>query len=206
MPSSINYCRASDRIFTQGSQSVPFRPDSSVSVARRTLPAVAVSEDLRPLAQQLNTRLHAIRSLYRFTRSRTPFWYGQMITGVVLLCDGDQIDYVSSTYSDDDGVEVVVLTQRLVIQVRATDISKATELASLSTRAWSRSKLIAVEVTSEESVFGDSAFSDWPGKLTVRLDSDGEPTITLPLEEPEGGDDRDALRDIIRAATAQLRR
>lgn len=161
-----------------------------------------VPDDLRPIAQRINNQLGEIASFSRLRTRTHPYWYGRMLTELVLLAEGDEIVYVTGRLTDADA-EVVVVTQGRLARsvVTGTTITDPTIVST----AWPLRRLTAVSASANEPVFGGEPFADWPGHLVVQLSIAEGPTISLPLERGDSGADEDhVLRSILQAALTTL--
>jgi len=164
---------------------------------------MTIPDELRDVAQRLHREIVQHMSLYMFQAGApAPHWYGRMLSELVLLLDGEEIEYLTGIRNDTD-VEIIVFTKRLLLRSTATDL-RGDDPTVVST-AWPRDSITSATISAEESVFSNRAFADWPGRIAVTLETKGVGKITLPLERPNGRDGDTALHGLFRSVLEQLR-
>jgi len=152
---------------------------------------MAVPEELRPLTQELNSRLRESPSIYALTTAgRSPYWFGSVLSSVILLAEGDDLVYVSGRFDREAATAaIVVVTSRLVISVRVGSIEG--EMGTITVQGVPRDALIALGVQAGETPFSSEAFSGWPGELTITAEYAGlDDILELPLERVYDGNDQ----------------
>lgn len=166
---------------------------------------MAVPEGLRPLSRKLNIALRKHTSIYALGTARSPLWYGRMLTSLVLLTDGEEIEYVTGTYrADKHEAQVAVFTPSLVIDARATGIDG--DDAEMTVCAVARSAILSLATDADETVFSDSLLSQWPGALVVTATYTGLPeALTLPLETLQSDDKPGPVRNLLTSLKEDLR-
>lgn len=160
-----------------------------------------ISEDQQPTLREVTNRLRQINSIMRLTSGRAPFWFGRLLSDVILLIDGDSVEYVTGTLGDKSA-EIVIVTTHRIVRAIATDIDD--DDARATTTVHPRANISSVEVAAEESVYSNSVHSNWPGKLVLVLVM-GDSRLTLPLEASFDYDyEPDALRRLLYALLTEL--
>lgn len=149
-----------------------------------------IPEGLRKPAQTLNEAFKQSMSIYRFATGSSPLWYGLVLSELVLLVDDAEIVYATGRFeAAQSRARFLVMTDRLVIDVHVTKVSG--ELGEREIRAVRRSRIQSLGVEAGETPFSSSAFSDWPGAITITANYEGlGEQAVFPLER---GQERNEL-------------
>lgn len=99
-------------------------------------------------------------------------WYARLLTTLTVLVGEDSIVHGSATVTDDNTVDIVLVTERLVITGRVEDA--ALPGAACSPRAVSRTAIRSLEVEATMPVNDHHrVMHAWPGNLTITASFDG---------------------------------
>jgi hypothetical protein len=161
------------------------------------------------LAHDLNSRLRALRSWAPVVGGRAPYWYGQMLTGLVLTLGDGAVRLLTGAYVTDEtkfAARLIVFTDDLLVRVAVAGRSRQ-DVASVEISAIRRSSLQRFGVYGTTSVFEDSAYTYWPGSVSVKLRYEGEAKdVDLPLDMPAGEASKEELRALVATLPADLLR
>lgn len=165
-----------------------------------------VDEEYRPLAQDLNGRIRAHDEWGGVTRGRTPAWFGRMLTCLVLAIAPEEVEYLTTDMRSGNGRHIgrVVVFSASAVVVVDVEASAGDEEATITTTVRSRAGLKRYGLGAAESVFGDAAFSDWPGALTATVAYDDGLELELPLSPATNSRQRDELRALVASLRADF--
>lgn len=167
---------------------------------------MTVDVELQPNLKILNTALRNILSFRAASSGALPPWYGRVLSNVLLLVGQDTVEYLSGTVdAEARSVKLVVFTAELVVRVDVADWK--VDLATLSATATPRTSLIGIQVESDEGVFSEDMFSNWPTAIRLALTyADEVEPLRLPLEREMNGDHLGPLRNLLSQLRDDLKR
>ena len=161
------------------------------------------------LANDLNSRLRALRSWAPVVGGRAPYWYGQMLTGLVLTLGDGTVRLLTGAYVTDEikfAARLLVFTDDLLVRVTVAGRSKQ-DVASVEISAIRRAALQKFGVYGTTSVFEEGSYTYWPGSVSVKLRYEGESKdVDLPLDMPAGEASKEELRALVATLPADLLR
>lgn len=167
---------------------------------------MALDEEKRAIAKELNFRIEAHPDWTGSTSGRQPLWYGRMLTSLVIALGEESIKYLTAAYSAKDGnftAAIVIFTPTTLIVVNALGQTNANS-GEYSTVLSSRSELKRFTLAAETSVFNTEAFSDWPGALSTTLTYADGFNLSLPLGRSHDSTHRAELDLLIKSLRDDL--
>jgi hypothetical protein len=159
------------------------------------------------LTHDLNSRIRGLRSWAAVVGGRAPYWYGQLLTGLVLTLGDGTVRLLTGAYVTDEtkfAARLIIFTDDLLVRANIAGRSRQ-DVASVEISAIRRSALQRFGVYGTTSVFEDSAYTYWPGSVSVKLRYEGESKdVDLPLDMPAGEASKEELRALVATLPADL--
>ncbi|WP_324649863.1 hypothetical protein [Georgenia sp. H159] len=165
--------------------------------------------DYRATAQDINKRIQNGRD-YPF-HGRAPEEYGQLISSLVHLIHGDELQYLGSSFFENDNEnerhgDILAFTNRLVIRASITGGESSWADGTFTAEAFARADLTHMSVMSRHATF-NREMSPWPGRYSVALTYRSGVEVHLPASRyPVGteSEDLDRLVPTLRADLAHM--
>jgi hypothetical protein len=182
------------------------RPDR---IDAEEVPLVDLSVADQALTRDLNSRLRSLRTWSPVIGGRTtPYWYGQMLTGIILTLGDGSIRFLTGSYlAADDGrfaARVIVFTDEVLLRANVTGKNRE-DIANLDISAIRRSALQKFGVYGTTNALEQSSFTYWPGSVSAKLRYAGEAKdVELPLDMPAGEAGKEELRALVATLPADL--
>ena len=167
---------------------------------------MAVDEEHRAITKELNYRIEAHPDWSGVTRGRKPFWYGQMLTTLVIAVGKEPLVYLTAAYSTEGGdftAAIVIFTPTTLIVMNAHGQANA-DSSDYSTALSPRGELKRLTLAAETSVFSTEDFSDWPGALSTTLTYADGCKLSLPLGPSENSKHRAEIDPLIKSLRHDL--
>jgi hypothetical protein len=160
------------------------------------------------LTRDLNARLRSLGTWSPVISGRAPYWYGQMLTGIVLTLGDATVRFLTGSYlSADDGkfaARVVLFTDAVLVRANVAGRSRE-DVANLDISAIPRSALQRFGAYGTTNALEQSAFTYWPGSVWAKLRYTGETKdVELPLDMPAGETAKEELRALVATLPGDL--
>ena len=125
--------------------------------------------------------LAQVRSQPGWDLSPWPEWYGQAITAVTLLVDGEEVEYLTGEFDGTEGV-LHFYTSTTVITLEVT--TDAVDGTAATTTARRRSTLVSLDLSASGSLSGgDAGAIAWPGNVQAVVRYEDGHVLTAPVAQ-----------------------
>lgn len=123
--------------------------------------------------------LPQVRNQPGWDLSPWPQWYGQAITAVALLVDGDEVEYLTGEFDGSEGVLHFFTPSTVITLAVATDAADGT---AATATARQRATLVSLDLSAGASLSGgDAEQVEWPGHVQAVVRYEDGHVLTAPV-------------------------